>query len=521
MSVSVGLRSIGLTIALLALSSCGSGTGGGGTGGGGTGGGVTNRAPTFSSPSSVTYNENTVGPAYIATASDPDGDPLTFAIAPGGADNARFAMRQDGEFYFTGSAGNLAGNYESAADVGGNNVYELSISVTDGKSAPVIQTVQISVANGPEFEAALVASGLLTTANPPELTAAAATNDGSGRIYTAELGGVVRIFSPGQPGVRPTFMDLRGTSASQITISGLAPAPDFAASGRFFVLLRDNTSVEVRRYDTVAGNRDAIDLATGDVIFRTTASCCEQSGWIGFGPDNLLYINTRSGTDQEEGEAQLLTSLRGKILRIDVGSDAFPGDPLRDYAIPNANPYVAGGGLPEIFVRGFRNPRSGQFDRANGNLYMLDPSAGGSSFNELNIVRPSDGGRDYGFPACQANGSGCSGTEPPVFRCIQAAENCGTLTAGLLYRGPFTELNNVYLFADSYGLYPQRSSLSAIENRLLQVGAPVPRDIRAAFRSLPGFPLELSPAVVSMVQSEANTIYFVTRSGDIYEVRQL
>jgi hypothetical protein len=47
----------------------------------------TNRAPSFTSASTVSAAENSGGTIYTATASDPDGDALTFSIA-GGADAA-------------------------------------------------------------------------------------------------------------------------------------------------------------------------------------------------------------------------------------------------------------------------------------------------------------------------------------------------------------------------------------------------------------------------------------------------
>src|SRR5690242_9958555 len=54
---------------------------GGGSGGGGGG----NTAPTFTSSATASVVENTAGTVLTATASDPDGNALTFSIS-GGAD---------------------------------------------------------------------------------------------------------------------------------------------------------------------------------------------------------------------------------------------------------------------------------------------------------------------------------------------------------------------------------------------------------------------------------------------------
>ena len=72
-----------------------------------------------------------------------------------------------------------------------------------------------------------------------------------------------------------------------------------------------------------------------------------NGGWIGFGPDGFLYIATGDGGgghDNERGHnpsggnAQDVTNnLLGKLLRIDVNADDFPGDAERNYAIPTSN----------------------------------------------------------------------------------------------------------------------------------------------------------------------------------------
>ena len=67
--------------------------------------------------------------------------------------------------------------------------------------------------------------------------------------------------------------------------------------------------------------------------------------------------------------AQDLTSLYGKILRIDVDR----GDP---YGIPRDNPFVGADGIPdEIFAWGFRNPFRISFDREGDRaMYVSAPA---------------------------------------------------------------------------------------------------------------------------------------------------
>ena len=65
-------------------------------------------------------------------------------------------------------------------------------------------------------------------------------------------------------------------------------------------------------------------------------------------------------------------ALLGKILRVDVHGDDFPGDPTRNYAVPADNPFVGSDGLDEIFAFGLRNPWRPSFDRGLGDFYIAD-----------------------------------------------------------------------------------------------------------------------------------------------------
>src|SRR5512147_1444448 len=82
--------------ALLGASGCG---GGSGTLDGTSPPPAGNRAPAFTSAATATTPENVTGIIYTATASDPDGNPLTFSLS-GGADRAAFAMTAGGALSF-------------------------------------------------------------------------------------------------------------------------------------------------------------------------------------------------------------------------------------------------------------------------------------------------------------------------------------------------------------------------------------------------------------------------------------
>ena len=95
-----------------------------------------------------------------------------------------------------------------------------------------------------------------------------------------------------------------------------------------------------------------------------------KGGQIVFGPDGFLYIGFGDGGSEGDplGNGQNLQTLLGKMLRIDVDHQSGGNQ----YAIPSDNPLVGGGGLPEIFAYGFRNPWRFSFDRNDGRLFVGD-----------------------------------------------------------------------------------------------------------------------------------------------------
>ncbi|MEH2590705.1 beta strand repeat-containing protein [Bradyrhizobium sp. AZCC 1721] len=99
---------------------------------------------TFGTPDvmAISIAENTAS-ATTFVASDPDaGQALTYAIA-GGADAGQFEIDANtGALSFVS-----APNFEAPADAGSNNVYNLTISVSDGSGATDTQALAITVTN--------------------------------------------------------------------------------------------------------------------------------------------------------------------------------------------------------------------------------------------------------------------------------------------------------------------------------------------------------------------------------------
>ena len=100
-----------------------------------------NEAPTVTSAATASFAENGTGTVYTAAATDPDaGTTLTYSIS--GADAALFNINATtGVVTFKSSP-----NYEAPGDAGGNNVYDISVTASDGTNSTT-KAVAISVTN--------------------------------------------------------------------------------------------------------------------------------------------------------------------------------------------------------------------------------------------------------------------------------------------------------------------------------------------------------------------------------------
>jgi hypothetical protein len=141
--------------------------------------------------------------------------------------------------------------------------------------------------------------------------------------------------------------------------------------------------------DTLGGERVLLEM---DMPYFN-----HHGGRMAFGPDGLLYIGVGDGGNAHDigrgrgpkGNGQDTSVLMGKVLRIDVNKK----DAGKEYAVPQDNPFVKGGGAPEIYAFGFRNPWGLSFDRAGGReLFLAD--VGQDGYEEIDIVTK---GGNYGW----------------------------------------------------------------------------------------------------------------------------
>ncbi len=271
--------------------------------------------------------------------------------------------------------------------------------------------------------------------------------DGSGRLFVVEQPGRIRIVTQGRL-LAPSFLDItnRVRHAGEQGLLGLAFHPEYRRNGRFFVnYVRRSDGVTVIAEFRVSSNPDVAQTDEKQLLIVAQPYPNHKGGMVEFGPDGFLYIGLGDGGSAGDpgNRGQNRNELLGKLLRI----DADRGTP---YAIPNDNPFAAGGGRPEIFAYGLRNPWRFSFDRQTGELWVAD--VGQNEWEEIDIVKR---GGNYGWRVmegthCFLPRDGCArdGLIPPVAEYGHDRGRC-SITGGYVYRGSrLPALRGAYVFGD-------------------------------------------------------------------------
>jgi glucose/arabinose dehydrogenase len=282
--------------------------------------------------------------------------------------------------------------------------------------------------------------------------AAVHAGDGSGRLFVVEQGGRIFVVRDGRLAADP-FLDLsdRILDGGERGLLGLAFHPRFPDDPRLFVdyTEADEGDTIVSSFRVATPGADRADPSSEQRLLRIDQPFPNHNGGaLAFGPDGLLTIATGdggSGGDPQDN-GQRTDTLLGKILRIDV--DTTNGD--RGYGIPADNPFAGGGGEPEIWLTGLRNPWRTSFDRTTGDLWIGDVGQG--SWEEIDVQRAgAPGGTNFGWSRmegfhCRAEDCGDELTAPVA----EYGHDVGcTVIGGYVYRGTVQNgLRGAYLFGD-------------------------------------------------------------------------
>ncbi|WP_370328155.1 PQQ-dependent sugar dehydrogenase [Euzebya sp.] len=277
----------------------------------------------------------------------------------------------------------------------------------------------------------------------------------TGELWVAELGGRVQAIGP--TGVR-TVLDLTDTvsTGGERGLLGMAFDP---AGTRLFTSSTDDAGDTV--IDLFALTADGVDAASRTPVLRVDQPASNHNGGdLVWGPDDNLWwaLGDGGGSGDTYGNGQDTSTLLGGLVRIDV-RDLQPGGGQR-YAIPADNPFTQGGGAPELYTYGLRNPFRFSFDPETELLYIADVGQG--AVEEIDVLDiPGAAGANMGWPIFEGSrpfaGGDLGDHVGPVHEELHRDGSC-SITGGVVYRGQAIEgLDGAYLYSDLC-----RSSVRAI-----------------------------------------------------------
>ncbi|MEX0761252.1 MAG: PQQ-dependent sugar dehydrogenase [Dehalococcoidia bacterium] len=278
--------------------------------------------------------------------------------------------------------------------------------------------------------------------------------DDSGRLAVLIQDGLMFLLEGGPENAEGSTLEVLDIShkvsrqGNEEGLLGLAFHPQFQENQRFYLYYSASGPRRSVISEFTFNESGAADPDSERVIMEVEQPYPNHNGgMIKFGPDGYFYIALGDGGSggDPQGNGQDPSTLLGSILRIDVDSST---DDMQ-YGIPADNPFVEGGGAPEVWAYGLRNPWRFSFDPETG--YMWAADVGQGEFEEVNIVRR---GENYGWNAMEADScfdppTDCdpTGLEPPV-TFYDHSQGC-SVTGGYVYRGNrLPTLSGAYVYGD-------------------------------------------------------------------------
>jgi glucose/arabinose dehydrogenase len=207
-----------------------------------------------------------------------------------------------------------------------------------------------------------------------------------GALLVTEREGDIRIVKDGTVGASlPGLPDI--AVGGQGGLLDVATGCGFAENGTIFVSYSKpgdgGFGTAVARATLVRDGATGGRLENASEIFsmnRMSRGGRHFGSRIVVAPDCTLFITT--GDRGDAPRAQVMDDHAGAVIRING-----------DGTVPSDNPYAQGGGLPELWSKGHRNPQGAVFDPVDNVLLTVEHGARGG--DEIN--RPQ-AGRNYGWP---------------------------------------------------------------------------------------------------------------------------
>ena len=226
------------------------------------------------------------------------------------------------------------------------------------------------------FTESIVARGL---SNPTAMEFAP-----DGRLFVCEQGGRLRVIKNGTL-LQTPFLTVPVNAAGERGLLGVTFAPDFANNPYVYVYYTATEPQIHNRVSRFTANGDVAVPGSEVVILELnnlSAATNHNGGALHFGEDGYLYIAT--GDNANSSNAQTLSNLLGKILRVHANGD-----------IPDDNPFVTRttGRNQAIYALGLRNPFTFTFQPGTSRFFIND--VGQNRWEEINN---GVAGANYGWP---------------------------------------------------------------------------------------------------------------------------
>jgi len=386
-----------------------------------------NQPPAFTSVGSITIVEN-AALSYQATATDPDGNPLAFSIA-GGTDASRFSITSTGLLNFL-----VAPDFDNPADANGDNIYQVTLSVSDGKTTASLP-LSVTVTNSRE---GIAVRRIFSGFNKP---VAMANIPGDTRIFVAEEGRDIYYFDPAN-GTRTFYaqMDQRLPPVHNATMD-IAVSPNFATDGLLYYSfvgdMRIHALYYLERSKVLGGSSPASTLIQ---TWQAGSDFIERAGWLDFGPDGQLYFSLGAAAPTSL-DPQSDTSPYGKLFR--VRRNAVGASPQYNF---------------DVVAKGLQRVASGTF--VGNTLLVADQWAVTQA--EINRFDITGSIANFGWPYRDGSARNPAITSPepsglvgPALEMpVGGAASTGpkeskNLIIGPIYTGPISSLAGNFLLGDS------------------------------------------------------------------------
>ncbi|WP_235632010.1 PQQ-dependent sugar dehydrogenase [Mycolicibacterium rutilum] len=293
-----------------------------------------------------------------------------------------------------------------------------------------------------ELERVVVVGGL-TEPTDFAFLPADGDSDTVDRIFITEKSGTIKVYNPSDGTVTTLTTLPTVTADGERGLVGIEVDPQFwtiGAEGYHTIYVAYTGADNFDRLSKLRLDPDTLGYQSEQELLVSTelGNNFHHGGELQFDPQGE-YLYWAVGDNTEGDNAQDLSNIHGKILRLDRNGEA-----------PSTNPYFnTPGAIKQIYATGFRNPFRFTFT-PNGKLLVAD--VGEAEWEELNVVTP---GGNYGWPSEEGECDDCEYVNP-IYAYPHSAPpaNAGSITAVLVYTGttlPDEYRNKVYIADYSVG----------------------------------------------------------------------